>query len=103
MALCGEDSRGSAEGQEMVSSEARRGEGVSMTIGNPPSRRDHRTGLPVTGHVGWESCEQGQGGCQGQSVRESVMVPQMEAWAAQALAVQCPGLSLSSAKGTAGL
>lgn len=101
MALCGEDSIGSAEGREMVGSEMRRGEDVSMAVGNPPSRRDHRIGLPFMGHVGWESCELRLGRHQGHLVREAVMVPQMEALAAHALAIQCP--DLSSAKETGGL
>lgn len=46
LALRGEDSRGSARGQEMVGSEMRRGENVSMPGGNPPSRRDHRLSSP---------------------------------------------------------
>lgn len=37
----------------MVGSD-RRGEDVSTPVGNPPSRRDPRTGLPLMGHVGWE-------------------------------------------------
>lgn len=45
LALCGEDQRGSAGGQAMVGSD-RRGEDVSTPVGNPPSRRDPRTGLP---------------------------------------------------------
>lgn len=70
-------------GREMVGSEGRRGEVVSMPVGNPPLRRDHRIRLPLPEHAGWGSCELGQGGCQGQSARGSVMVPQTEAWAAR--------------------
>lgn len=33
----------------MVGSEMRRGEDVSMAVGNPPSRRDHRIGLSLMG------------------------------------------------------
>lgn len=35
--------RGSAEGRERVGSEVIRGD-VSMTVGNPPSKRDHELG-----------------------------------------------------------
>lgn len=82
-ALCREDRRCSAGGQAMVGTEVTRREEVSMLVGNPPLRKDHRIRLPLTEHVGWESCELGQGGCQDQSARGSVMVPQTEAWAAQ--------------------
>lgn len=67
LALCGEDRRGSAGGQEMVGSD-RRGEGVSTPVGNPPSRRDPELGSPSRGVWG--------GRVLGSTGQGSVMVPQ---------------------------
>lgn len=93
--------QGLCEGQGMVDSETGKGEDVSTPVRNPPStsRRDHGVGLPVAGPVGQESCELGQGQCQGQPAREMAI----QAWATQVPTTRCPVLSLSSAQGSGGL